>query len=215
MTHLFRRVLLAALLPLLAACAGVEVGTPLAEVQRAAYTAPDEAPSLTLYTVIRNINDNGAHTGLLINGSQRVLFDPAGSFVHPNAPERGDVLYGVSPRIQSVYIDFHARESFRIVEQRIEVSPEVAEQALRLAMDYGPVAAAGCSRATSTILSQLPGFEDIGVSWFPNNTMEAFGRHPGVVERTITDDDADQNHGVLIRERKELIEAGLLVPEAG
>jgi hypothetical protein len=28
--------------------------------------------------------------------------------------------------------------------------------------------------------------------------MKAFGKRPGVIERTITDTDADNNHGVLL-----------------
>ena len=40
--------------------------------------------------------------GLLINGSQQVLYDPAGTFTHPDLPRAGDVHYGMTPR----FVDF-------------------------------------------------------------------------------------------------------------
>ncbi|KAF0676427.1 hypothetical protein [Profundibacterium mesophilum] len=185
---------------LLGGCAATSGGPPerTAPVQRAAY-AQSGPSSLTLYTVINNRSGAGAHTGLLINASQRVLWDPAGSFYHPDAPERGDVLYGFTPQIELVYEDYHARETFRIVEQTVEVAPEIAEQALRLAMGKGAASRSTCSLSTTSILRQLPGFEAIGSSWFPKVTMARFGALDGVTQKVITDDDADANHGVLIR----------------
>lgn len=204
-----RRLLAVLALPLLLAACGVEVGAPMAEVQRRAYIH-DGPPTLTLYTVVRNLDGRGAHSGLLIDGPQRVLFDPAGSFRHPHVPERGDVLHGFTPRIEDVYVDFHARESFRVIEQTVEVSPEVAAQALTLAQKNGPVAPARCALSITSLLRQLPGFEHVGTTWFPNGAARAFGEHPGVTRRVITDDDADDNHGVIIRERDALAAAGLL-----
>ena len=48
------------------------------------------------------------------------------------------------------------------------------------------------------ILSQVPGFETIGVGYFPKTAMAQFGELPNVRTRVITDDDADKNHNVLI-----------------
>lgn len=176
----------------------VSVMAPPEEVQRAAYVHPGPA-SLTLYTVINNRSGAGAHTALVVNASQRVLWDPSGSFYHPGAPERNDVLFGFTPNIQAVYIDYHARETFRIVEQTAEVPAEVAEQALRLVQEQGAAGQATCTVTTSGILRQLPGFEGFPVTYFPTRAMEAFAARTGVTGRTITDDDADDNHGVLIR----------------
>ncbi|MGR3757329.1 MAG: hypothetical protein ACU0AT_08915 [Tranquillimonas sp.] len=187
-----------ALLLALGACAVDPVYDPIEEVQRAAYVSEGPA-SLTLYTVLRNKDDSGAHSGLLIDGPQRVLFDPAGSFKLPFVPERGDVLYGFSPRVEKVYVDFHARETFRVVKQTIQVSPEVAARALRLAESYGSVPPAQCSRSITKILQQIPGFEDMPVRWFPQRTARDFGERPGVTTEVIRDTDADGNHGVLIR----------------
>ncbi len=167
------------------------------EVARAAYVH-DGPPEITLFTVISNRSDGGAHSGLLINGSQRVMFDPAGTWQHPHLPERHDVHFGVSPKMVSFYIDYHARETYRMVEQTVVVTPAQAEEAMRRALAYGPVPKSQCTRAISTVLRGVPGFESLSSTWYPTTLMKDFGRVPGVVERTITDDDADKNYGVLL-----------------
>ncbi|RVT87241.1 hypothetical protein DXV76_03950 [Rhodobacteraceae bacterium CCMM004] len=183
----------------LAGC-GESVMAPAEEVAARAYTHPGPS-SLTLYTVINNRNGSGAHTGLLINGSQRVLWDPAGSFYHPGAPERNDLLYGIAPDIRRVYIDYHARITFRVVEQTVEVPREVADQAIRLAQQAGPVGPARCAISTAQILNALPGLDGMPVSYYPKALMNAFAELPGATARTITDEDADDNHGVIFTRR--------------
>ena len=181
----------------LAGCAAEPVFAPQAAVTAARYVH-DGPTSITLYTVINNRSGAGAHTGLLINASERVMFDPAGSFQHPRVPERNDVHYGMTPRIVNFYIDYHARETFRVIEQTVVVSPGVAELAKQRAEAYGAVPKAQCSNSVTSILSGVPGFESIGSTWYPAELSERFGRLPGVTGRTITDDDADKNHGVLL-----------------
>lgn len=183
----------------LAACGGPAepIWAPDADVARARYVS-DEPPSITLYTVLSTKNGSGAHAGLLINGSQRVMFDPAGTWHHPRLPERNDVHFGMSPLMVDFYIDYHARETFNVVEQKILVSPEVAELAMRRAMEYGAVPKAQCTISTSSILRGVPGFENLPSTWFPKNLMEAFGKLPNVQTRLITDTDTNDNHGVLL-----------------
>lgn len=170
---------------------------PDAEVAQARFVA--EGPtSVTLFTVINNRSGSGAHAGLLINASEQVMFDPAGTWQHPRLPERNDVHYGITPRMVDFYIDYHARETFRVVEQTLVVSPATAELVMQRAKAYGAVPKAQCSNAITTILRGVPGFESIPATWFPNKLSKAYGALPGVTSRTITDDDADNNHGVLI-----------------
>ena len=76
--------------------------------------------SVTLYTVLSTRSGAGAHAGLLINGSERVLFDPAGTWRHPKLPERNDVHFGITPKMVDFYIDYHARETYDVVEQTID-----------------------------------------------------------------------------------------------
>lgn len=181
----------------LAACGAEPVWAPEERVQAARYVH-DGPPSITLFTVINNRSGAGAHSGLMINGSERIMFDPAGTWQHPRIPERNDVHYGITPRIVDFYIDYHARETFRVVEQTIIVSPGVAELVAQRAKAYGAVPKAQCAKSVSYILSAVPGFESIPSSWYPNVIMEAFGALPGVTTRVIRDEDADKNHGVLL-----------------
>lgn len=141
---------------------------------------------------MRNVRSgNGAHTSLLVDASQRVMFDPAGTFGHPTIPERNDVLFGMSPRVEEYYVSYHARSTYYVEGQRIVVSAAVAEQALRLVMSYGAVPKAGCARATGTILRQIPGFETMPASFFPNNLRDKFGTLPGVVLTEYRENDSD------------------------
>ena len=174
-------------LSLLAGCASDTSpnDASLEEVSRAVYRH-DGPPALTLYTMVSNKTGAGAHTSLMINGSQRVIFDPAGSVQHPDIAERGDVLFGVTPRIADFYARAHARETFHVVIQRIEVDAATAEKALQLALDNGAVSQAFCSQATSRLLRQLPGFESIRPTFFPNSLSDQFAKLPGVTTRTTS-----------------------------
>lgn len=187
-------------LPLLVAGCGAEsVWATDEEVQAAVYRN-DEPPSITLYTVLNNRSGQGAHSALLINGSQRLVFDPAGTWYHPRLPERNDVHFGMSDAAVEFYENYHARETFRVIKQTIEVSAEVAEQALLVVQSYGPVPKAMCSNSTTRILRQISGFESIPNTWLPKKTMVAFGELPGVSTVTITDDD-DNNNTELLRQQ--------------
>jgi hypothetical protein len=182
----------------LAACGGAESKWASDEVVAQARYVHTTPRSVTLYTVLNKRSGAGAHAGLLINASQRVMFDPAGTWQHPKLPERNDVHFGITPRMVDFYIDYHARETFDVIEQTIQVSPEVAELVMARAMAYGAVPKAQCTLSISRILKDVPGFESMPITWYPRNLMDAFGTLPGVKSRKITDDDADNNHGVLL-----------------
>lgn len=195
---MMRLVLSLALVAGLAGCAADDVWAPDDVVSRAVYSDPGPA-KLTLFTMVNNANNRGLHTGLMISGSQRVIFDPAGSFSLDRVPERHDVHYGITPALVEVYVDYHARETYRVRIQEIEVSREVADMALRLAQERGPVYEGYCTRAVAQVLRQLPGFQDIDVTWFPGNLSEQFGNRPGVSVREIIDNDPDDNDNVLLQ----------------
>ena len=180
----------------LAACGAEPKWAPDEDVQRVKYRH-DGPPSLTLFTVVSNRSNAGAHAGLMINGSQRILFDPAGTWWSPSIPERNDVHYGINPRVLSYYIDYHTRETYHTVMQTVEVSPEVAEAALRAAQAHGAAPKAYCTQSITTVLSGLPGFESIKTTFYPLKAMEQFSKIPGVKTHTVRDDDADDNSGLL------------------
>jgi hypothetical protein len=131
------------------------------------------------------------------------MFDPAGTWSHPYLPERNDVHFGVTPRLLNFYIDYHARETFNVIEHKVIVSPQVAELVMARAKAYGAVPKAQCANAISTVLHEVPGFESIPNTWFPNKLEQAFGALPGASSRLFTDDDAPDNHGVLMVQAQE------------
>lgn len=184
---------------LAAVAAGCASQAPFADdatVAAAAYRHPGPA-ALTLYTMVNNRSGEGGHSALMINGSQRVIFDPAGSFYADVVPERNDVLFGITPGIERAYRSAHARSTFHVVSQTIEVTPEQAETALRLALSNGAVPGAFCTNATSGLLQQVPGFEDISTTFFPVKLMAQLENRPGVrTEKYFEDDDADLQAGL-------------------
>lgn len=185
-----RKFLLALFLPLwLVACGTAEPLWAPDEAVRQATVVNTGPTKLSLVTVVANRDDAGAHSGLLIDASQRVLFDPAGSFKHPLMPERNDVHYGVTDVRRDIYLDYHARETHRVVLQTVEVSPEIAEMVLRRAQSYGAVPKAQCARSISSILLGVPGFEAVKTTWFPNQLSESFSKVPGVTYRVLRDED--------------------------
>src|SRR6056297_1402570 len=192
MTSVFRALIGVLVLALAGCGAGVDMRPDASPevISSASYRHPGP-PALTLYTMINNRSGAGAHTSLMINGSQRIIFDPAGTVRLSAVPERDDVLYGITPGVADFYARAHARETYHVVIQRIEVSPEVAEQALSFAISNGRVGSARCTVSTSGLLRQLPGFESIRSTWFPKNLMNQVEDLPGVTTTRLSENDDD------------------------
>lgn len=171
---------------MLAACAE-EKGAPDELIARAAYRNPAEPPSVTLLTMISNDSGAGGHTALLINASQRVIWDPAGTWHHRTVPERGDVLYGITDQMLDFYLDYHARPEYRVIAQTIELSPEAAERMFRAYATAGPAAKGTCANTTTAVLRGQPGFESIPHTFSPRKLMFAFAELPGVRTEVIFD----------------------------
>lgn len=189
-----RNVMLAmAAVSMLSACV-VKQDPPISdEVLAASVYQHDGPPRLTLFTMINNRTGRGAHTSLMINGSQRVIFDPAGSFRKGGIVTRDDVVYNVTPRLADIYTRFHARQTYHVVVQELDVSAEVAEQALQLALARGEVPDAYCANSTSELLAKLPGFEGIEKTWYPKDLSEQFNQIPGVSRSELYEyDDGDR-----------------------
>lgn len=173
----------------LAGCGGADnIWAGDQAVQNAAYRH-DGPPTLTLFTVVSKASGSGMHSALMVNGSQRVIFDPAGTFKHPHLPERHDVKYGMTDKAVDFYVDYHARITYDVVRQDIVVSPQVAEMALRAVQNYGAVPKAHCGQSVSAVLRSLPGFSSIPQTYFPKKIMKAFAKLPGVRTQTFSDDD--------------------------
>lgn len=188
--NLSRRAVLAGLPLCLAGCGAPTTWADDDLVSRAIYRH-DGPPGLSLFTMKNVGTDNGAHSGLLINGSQRVMFDPAGSFVHPLIAERNDVIFGMTPDLVEIYRSAHARSTYYVIEQAVPVSAEAAELALQRAFMAGPVGKARCTYSIAEILDGLPGVMRFRTTLFPDNLQAQFARMPGVVSSEHREDDAD------------------------
>lgn len=184
----------------LAACGAESKWAPQEQVDAVRFVS-EEPPSITLYTVVNTRTGSGAHSAILVNASERVIFDPAGTWYHPKLPERNDVHFGMTDKAVAFYLDYHTRITYNTIEQKIYVSPEVAELVLARVQAYGAVPKAMCTQANSSILRGIPGFESLPQTFYPKKLADAFGRLPGVTTRVVTDDDADDNHGVLLVQR--------------
>lgn len=172
----------------LSACTADNKWASDAEVARAHYVDPNP-PSITLFTSINTRNKTGAHAGLMINGTERLLYDPAGSWAHPAAPERGDLHYGMTPTMLSFYVDYQGTAPFQLVEQTIYVTPEVAEQVRQAAITYGSADKATCTKAIGTVLRGVPGFEGLPTTWYPKAMSRGFATLPGVQTQIVTSQD--------------------------
>lgn len=191
---MLKRVFAALSLVVIAGCTGPADPhwSPDDMVERMRYAAPGPS-SLTLVTMKNTGNNSGAHSGLIISApSERIIFDPAGSFEHPMIPERNDVLHGVNPNVLSVYLDFHSRQEYYTVTQTIQISDASAERIKRAAQDYGAVPKARCTRSISDILATIPETQGLNGTFFPNNMWRQWAKLPGVETNEFRDDDPDK-----------------------
>ncbi|WP_298858160.1 hypothetical protein [uncultured Sulfitobacter sp.] len=180
----------------LAGCAEKGKESPQAQIEAGIHTHQGP-PKLTLITMINNRTGAGGHSALLVQGQQSVIFDPAGSFEHEKIPERGDVLYGMSPNWIQIYKSAHARSDFHVVSQEFVVTPAQAARAMQLVRSNGAVPSAFCANATSGILKQIPGFQSIQQGFYPLKLMEQVERLPGVkTSRYYEDDQGNVRDGV-------------------
>ena len=201
-----RRSFLALALPAaLAACGADNKWADDAVVRTARFVSP-EPPSITLFTVIGIPRGEGGHSALMINGSQRVIFDPAGSWQHPQIPERHDVLYGITDNFKRFYIDYHARETYWVAEDSVQVTRELADAAHRAAKASGAANKTFCAQATGAVLRQVPGFQGAPATFSPLKLRAWFLTLPGVTSHRWLDGDPANNHDVLLRQKNGTIE---------
>ena len=175
----------------LSACEFYTPATP-EEIARARYVS-SEPPSITLMSMVDERSGSSAHSGVLINASQQVLFDPAGTFTHPELPRSGDIHYGMTPRFVDYYERYHARFGYFVEVQRVVVTKEQAEQVLANAEARGKSLKMECGLAVSGVLQSVPPFTGMGTAFFPESIREDFARIPGVETRRIYENDKGQN----------------------
>lgn len=171
------------------------VRDPPEAIEQARYRG-DGPPSISLFTMVRVQTGKGAHTGLLIDGPERVVFDPAGSYRHPRSPRINDLHYGMTPKMEAWYIDYHARATYSVRRQTRQVSPETAAAALARAQEMPRIIDTFCTLRTCDVLAGLPGFEEFPRTLFPDVASRAFSRYPGVRTEMFTDDSPDDRSDI-------------------
>ena len=183
---MFTRLCCCVSLVVLAGCAAQPQSAPQTPVAYTPYVAAGPA-TITLITSVNGRSDAGAHSALVINGSERVLYDPAGSWelLDGVAPEQGDMHFGMFPAALDNYIAFQSNGVFYATEQTVVVSKAIADQAIAEAKAQGSTPKALCSHSVSTVLAKLPGFESLSVAYFPKAIAREFAKLPGVVETRI------------------------------
>ena len=123
--------------------------------------------SLGLFTGVIYIDPSSInsmpHSAIYIDGDGRVpfLYDPAGSFPHPNGDPRGqgnDIYRGNEVNI-SDYVQYHVNngDAVRIIPMQTSITQE--RNIIERIMRQDPVAEGGCAIATSDALSGTCGFE--------------------------------------------------------
>lgn len=186
-----RLILLLAAALALAGCETYRPASPDA-IARARYVS-DEPPSVTLISMVNNRTGRSAHAGLLINGSQQLLYDPAGTFTHPDLPRAGDIHYGMTPRYVDYYERYHARFDYYVEAQRVPVTRAEADQIIAGAKAHGKSMKMTCALAMAEVLRPVPRFADAPSSVYPEALRAWFAALPGVETHFVTDSDVGKN----------------------
>lgn len=178
----------------LAGCANPNAGTALpAEI--AASRAANPAPaSITLLTMVNDRNGFGEHSALLINGSQQIIYDPAGSFRHSQLPRRDDVVYGVTPRFADYYNSYHARFGYFVRVQKLDITLAQADAMIAASIERGSVPKLFCATAISDVLNDFPQFASFPSTFFPGAIMKRFAEVDGIITTEVREDDVGQNY---------------------
>jgi len=184
------RCLALVLVMLLGACAE-EMRAPLADIERARHVS-DDTPHLMLITMVSSRTGSGAHTALVVNGSEQVIFDPAGTFSVSALPERGDVHYGATKGWVELFLSYHSRREYYAHTQQVELSREHAELLLRRVKAAGAQPKAFCTIGTSRVLQGVPGFTHLRQTWFPENLRKQMSQIPGVIDRYVRETDEEK-----------------------
>ena len=178
---------------LVAGCAGNSGTAPVEEISAAQYNNPEPA-SVSLITMVNSRSEFGEHSALLINGSQQIIYDPAGTFRHSELPRRDDVVYGITPRFARYYNSYHARFGYYVKVQTLEISRAQADQMIAAAQARGHVGKLSCANAVSDVLNDFPQFSNVRNTFFPGAIMKRVAENDAVNTTIIREDDIGQNY---------------------
>ena len=146
-------------------------------------------------SMVNEKSGKSAHAGLLINGSQQVLYDPAGTFTHPDLPRKGDVHYGMTPRYVDYYERYHARFDYFVEAQKVPVTRADADQLIANAQAAGPADEDDLlARHRRRAAAGAAVHRRAGTSFFPEALRRDFEKIPGVEDSYVYENDVGQNN---------------------
>lgn len=163
-----------------------------AEIDAARYVS-DAPPSITLMSMVNSKSNRAAHSALLINGSEQVIYDPAGTFQHPELPRRGDVHYGITPRYLDYYERYHARFSYYVHAQTVPVSRQTANQVLANVQSRGRTPKMFCAESVTGALKPMAPFQNLHMTLNPETVREDFAQISGVQDSYVKEYDVGKN----------------------
>lgn len=169
-----------------AACDGARRGPAPDPVPAAARFAHGGPTSVTLLTVKNVQAGMGDHAALLIEGSERVLYDPAGAFELPGVARRNDVLFGITPEVEQIYLGFHARATHDVIARTLPLERPDADALIALVEARPPAAPGFCAIRAGSALRSVPGLEGLSRSPWPRALGQSLAAKPGVTNRRIT-----------------------------
>ncbi len=162
------------------------------QIAAARYVSP-EPPSVTLMSMVNTKSGRSEHSGLLINGSQQVLYDPAGTFTHPDLPRRGDIHYGMTPRYVDYYERYHARFDYFVEAQKVPLTRAQADQLIANAQARGQSMKMTCGLDVADVLQPVPPFQSVRKTLFPQGLRDDFEHLPDVRDSYVYENDVGQN----------------------
>lgn len=158
-----RRALLFGALATLPSCAGVVFDRPGPYAPRFDH---DGQSRLRIAVFELEPLDFLLHTGLIIyTPDDRVLYDPGGFWRDPRATRRLDVTRGFTPELEESYLSrsslLSSADIWKLHLWETNVPDEVALKAVEIAESRDPIVFGGCAYGVTSLLSALPGFEDM------------------------------------------------------
>ena len=156
-------------------CSNLRDFDPVTTINTPGYRHPGGA-TVTLVSVVSKRSNTAAHSALIVNGTQRIIFDPAGTLFHKNLKFRGDVIYDANPSVVDFYIRYHTRNTHDTVMQSVDVADALAEDLLKRLLSRGYVWKSFRAQSASTLLRATPGFENIRPTFSLQKLMKNFGK---------------------------------------
>ncbi len=179
---------------LLTGCAGVDLTTDaefIKELRAETSYLPVNAPPSTTLVLAEHKGGSGAvHAALIVTGSERLIYDPSGSFTHPDTRRYGDVVYGASDDIVELFALHNADKNHDAVMRTIALQPEEAETMLDAARTHGGAMPGFCAKSVASVLRSVPRFASMRDTFWPSNVQQDFESIAPVAIRSVTDTDS-------------------------